>query len=689
MRKLHFFSTLVALVFATTSLWAKPAAADANGKLPGAFTINSNCDMVYFSQGNLQYTKSTNTWSFMNQQYDRVEVKDQNVGEDNANQDVISLFGWGTKDNPWTTNNNGSNYTWHEWGENSISNGGGTTQGWRTLSQSEWYYIIQQRSNASNLRTIATVHGGLGLILLPDNWTIEESGIEALVMSNSNKNVSDEDWIILENEGAVFLPAAGYRPSWLIVQNTNYWGYYWSRSPYSSGTSRGIAFYSGFSDPTKSTSSYDGWSVRLVKDVPSSERQALLPKASFISAPTAKEGLVYNKTYQDLINAGSAPYGYQIRYARGDSYGSIPSAQNAGNYIVKYYVHSNNTCFRHSDTLSLNVTISQADLDLSGLTITANVLPYDGNLHPLLTKTGSVSNATIYYSTDGVNWDPSIPEARNAGDYPVWYKVEPTDAVNYKTVVVEQLASITVPSVTDLSDASTINAVLALNPTDLMVERTIYADGEYNTICLPFAVSASDLANDQYPLYGYERLKTLKGAKVTGSGKDLSIDIFVEDVDHMDAGVPYLITYPAGSDNIENPVFHFASAPTYLTAPLNVSVDGVTFQGMFAQVHIDPYTNERDRDYLFLGANSQLMWPKNDDVSFMRGFRAYFIVDRTVITPAAAPSGTRARFVNAPKQPTAIENTELNTKVQKLLENGQLIILKNGIKYNAQGQVLK
>ena len=652
--------------------------------------------MVYFSQGNLQYTKSTNTWSFMDQQYDRVEVIDQNVGEDNANQDVISLFGWGTKDNPCTTSSNSSDYTWHEWGENSISNGGGTTQGWYTLNQSQWYYIIQQRSNASNLRTIATVHGGLGLILLPDNWTIEESGIEALVMSNSNKNVSDEDWIILENEGAVFLPAAGYRTSYLEVRNTNYWGYYWSCAAYGGGSSRGIAFYSGFSDPTKSSSSYEGWSVRLVKDVPPSERQALLPKASYVSAPTAKEDLVYNKdTYHSLINAGTPPYGYQMRYARGNSSDfstSIPTARDAGNYIVKYYVHSNNTCFRHSDTLSLNVTISQADLDLSGLTITANVLPYDGNLHPLLTKTGSVSNATIYYSTDGTNWSTSIPQAKNAGDYPVWYKVEPTDAVNYKTVVVEQLASITVPSVTDLSDASTINAVLALNPTDLMVERTIYADGEYNTICLPFAVSASDLANDQYPLYGYERLKTLKGAKVTGSGSNLSIDIFVEDVDHMDAGVPYLITYPAGSDNIENPVFHFASAPTYLTAPLKVSVDGVTFQGMFAQVHIDPYTNERDEDYLFLGANSQLMWPLASETSSdvkMRGFRAYFIIDRNAIPAQVAPRGTHARFVNAPKQPTSIENTELNTQAQKLLENGQLIILKNGIKYNAQGQVLK
>lgn len=74
MRKIHLFSTFVALSLATSSLWAKPAVADANGKLPGAFTINSNCDMVYFSQGNLQYIGSAETpyWKFADYQYEYI-----------------------------------------------------------------------------------------------------------------------------------------------------------------------------------------------------------------------------------------------------------------------------------------------------------------------------------------------------------------------------------------------------------------------------------------------------------------------------------------------------------------------------------------------------------------------------------------------------------------------------------------
>ena len=66
------------------------------GTINGKFTINSSGDQVYFSQGNLQYTKSTSTWSFMEHQWSTVETLEQYVGPDYANQDVVSIFGWGT-----------------------------------------------------------------------------------------------------------------------------------------------------------------------------------------------------------------------------------------------------------------------------------------------------------------------------------------------------------------------------------------------------------------------------------------------------------------------------------------------------------------------------------------------------------------------------------------------------------------
>ena len=53
---------------------------------PKAFTINANGDKIFFSQGNLQYQASTNTWRFAEHQYDL-------IGSDNSN--ISSTYsGW-------------------------------------------------------------------------------------------------------------------------------------------------------------------------------------------------------------------------------------------------------------------------------------------------------------------------------------------------------------------------------------------------------------------------------------------------------------------------------------------------------------------------------------------------------------------------------------------------------------------
>ena len=39
--------------------------------------------------------------------------------------------------------------------------------------------------------------------------------------------------------------------------------------------------------------------------------------------------------------------------------------------------------------------------------------------------------------------------------------------------------------------------------------------------------------------------------------------------------------------------------------------------------------------------------------------------------------------------PTAVDNTEVNAKAVKFFENGQLVIIKNGVKYNATGAIVK
>lgn len=729
MRKLHFFSILVALSLATTNLWATPPAA--NGQLTCKFSV-SGSTQVYFAQGNLQYNSDNQKWQFASEQYEYIGTGAGNTsvtvdGKAN-NTGITDLFGWVGASSIWTGlkqygitssgagnavngyGNNGSEALKIDWGRLAITNGGNTSNsGWRTLTKDEWVYLLDTRTGnkASTIGTTTNVRYAkgqidsyCGLFLFPDGVTFatsEFTSVNNLNTTNKSFNVGVRctlaQWRALEEKGCVFLPAAGIRVnySYIKVDNVGTSGSYWSSSPAVSNDPN-YANEMGF-DGTRLFSSvssirYYHRAVRLVKVTSDA-----IKTASVTTAPSPKANLTYTGSAQALVNGGVAQGGTMMyRKGTSGSYSTtIPTETNVGTYRVYYYAEGIG-CFNNSTATFVDVTIAKADYTPSGTySVSGNSLSYNGSTQALVSVTGSVSDGTIWYKLGDSDWTTEIPSASAMGDYHVWYKVVPSNS-NYKdTEPVEVLASITIPTVTDNSDAATINAVLALNPTALKVERTIYADGEYNTICLPFAVSASELTTSTHPLYGYERLKAFKGAKVSGSGQDLSIDIFVEDVDHMDAGVPYLITYPAGNADIVNPVFTDITVTE--TTPGSVSADGVTFQGMFAQVHIDPYTEEtRAYDYLFLGANSQLNWPLASETSSdvkMRGFRAYFIIDRTVITPAQAPAGTRARFVNAPKQPTSIENTELNTQAQKLLENGQLIILKNGIKYNAQGQVLK
>ena len=75
-----------------------PTPSGDEGKLLGAFTINSNGDQIVFSKGNLQYHCTNHVWQFATNQYDM-------IGDDNANisdsyDGWIDLFGYGTGNNP-------------------------------------------------------------------------------------------------------------------------------------------------------------------------------------------------------------------------------------------------------------------------------------------------------------------------------------------------------------------------------------------------------------------------------------------------------------------------------------------------------------------------------------------------------------------------------------------------------------
>ena len=206
-----------------------------DGALNGKFTINAAGDQISFAKGNLQATTAdlgeTWTWGLAANQWEVIggEVANTAItGSGTVSENgTVDLFGWSTPATYFGIYHtmDGTDYLgdFVDWGTNMGA-------GWRTLSITEWEYLLKTRDNAANLRGQATVNGVYGLILLPNDWTLPAGLTFTAMPNNWTTNVyADADWTAMENAGAVFLPIEGLR--W---EQTLYYadeGNYWSSTP--------------------------------------------------------------------------------------------------------------------------------------------------------------------------------------------------------------------------------------------------------------------------------------------------------------------------------------------------------------------------------------------------------------------------------------------------------------------------
>ncbi len=229
----------------------------------------------------------------------------------------------------------------------------------------------------------------------------------------------------------------------------------------------------------------------------------------------------------------------------------------------------------------------------------------------------------------------------------------------------------------DYSIEDDMAALVGTGSTSLTIHRTLYKDGYFNTICLPFSLTAEEIAVS--PLAGCE-LFEFRSAQKLG---DAMLDIKVGRVTAIEAGMPYLIRWSGGEDMS---VLVFENVVVTTSTGLRVGTD-IEFVGHIGMELIE-YENH---DNLFLGEANQLYWPINDG-TMMKGFRAYFAISNTVSSPVRR--GTPARIVVETNTATDVENVLLNNKMTSTaavsrIEDGQIIILKNGVKYNIIGMELR
>ena len=140
--------------------------------------------------------------------------------------------------------------------------------------------------------------------------------------------------------------------------------------------------------------------------------------------------------------------------------------------------------------------------------------------------------------------------------------------------------------------------------------RTLYKDGDWNTLCLPFDMTTQQVTDQLEP----SGLMTLESSSFSGGVLNLN---FV-DATEVVAGKPYIIKWTT-SDNLVNPTF---TGVTISNAIANVSTDFADFKGTYAPI----VWETENKSILLVGEDNTLYWPqssggKNPSIG---AFRAYF-----------------------------------------------------------------
>lgn len=192
---------------------------------------------------------------------------------------------YGSQNYSYNLNGTGADWGVANWFRSEI-----VQTGWRTLTANEWDYLFSMRTNAAARRAKGKIDGVKGLILLPDDWVLP--GGASLVTDATgtttfaSNTLTLDAWKVLEDAGAIFLPATGFRSAVSANSATttaddytgngkptvgdadhanNPTGSYWSTTY--SGSQAYRFYFANSSTTTKSAvDRFKGYGVRLVRD---------------------------------------------------------------------------------------------------------------------------------------------------------------------------------------------------------------------------------------------------------------------------------------------------------------------------------------------------------------------------------------------------------------------------------------
>ena len=304
-----------------------------------------------------------------------------------------------------------------------------------------------------------------------------------------------------------------------------------------------------------------------------------------------------------------------------------------------------------------NVKVAEAGTFLFGM----NVSSTNGQSYKISILDGETEMDAFESGSVG-NEDKTVKHYFNlaAGNYTV--KLENTYPWSQGHVV---SLVVTQPSLLTIDEMAETNAVIHDNlrngTHDIQIIRSIVA-GMYNSICLPFDVNSTQLK----AIFGAD-VELLQMASATLNGDELILNF--DDAASIYRGTPYLIKTTKA---VVNPIFtdvEIKAEEASATSGANANFIGNFIKG----------TIPAGENNLFLGTNDKLYF--SEEATTIKGMRAYFQVHSV---PAGAPI-RHARIVTQGNVATALDLVNDNNKTIKTIENGQLILIRDGKRYNVMG----
>lgn len=216
-------------------------------------------------------------------------------------------------------------------------------------------------------------------------------------------------------------------------------------------------------------------------------------------------------------------------------------------------------------------------------------------------------------------------------------------------------------------------------PFDMQLIRSV-SNAYYNTFCSPIDLDAETV---EATFGAGTQIHELASTSYDEEANELTLE-FADSQNYMEAGVPYLFK-PANS--VSNPTFTDVDPTAVATAEGEVNASHVTFFGTLEPVEVTSSQIDA-KNFIFLLANNQLTWANGGTLKAMR---AYWLLKDGV--PSRALS--RRPIMRIGQSAQGIEEVSGDWRQEtgdgkqvtgrKVLRDGQLIIVHEGVEYNAQG----